>query len=421
MKPIIRVENLGKQYVIGSRQGYETVRDAITQALRRPFQKVRSPKRESIWALRDVSFDAAPGDLIGIIGRNGAGKSTLLKILSRITEPTMGRVELRGRVGSLLEVGTGFHPELTGRENVYLNGAVLGMKRSEVKQKFDEIVSFAEVERFIDTPIKRYSSGMYLRLAFAVAAHFESEILIVDEVLAVGDVAFQKKCLGRMSKVSKDGRTVLFVSHNMAAVQQLTTKAVVLHQGAVQFVGDTQSAIDNYTSMAALVGTGVYEVGRDGRKLPGLSNAVEFLRLELGDKSSAILASDQDLTILATLKGNETVHNFRLSITIFAADGTPVGSAFGQENLSIQQGHRSVCQLRLEGLRLAPGSYYCGLSVGTGDPSRGHKDFDVILDVLYFEVLAPEGIAGTRSHWTPSWGAIRFPEPATGELHAALN
>lgn len=421
MRPIIRVENLGKQYVIGSRQGYETARDAITQALRRPFQKGSSPKRETIWALRDVSFDAAPGDLIGIIGRNGAGKSTLLKILSRITEPTVGRVELRGRVGSLLEVGTGFHPELTGRENVYLNGAVLGMKRSEVKRKFDEIVSFAEVERFIDTPIKRYSSGMYLRLAFAVAAHFESEILIVDEVLAVGDVAFQKKCLGRMSEVSKDGRTVLFVSHNMAAVQQLTTKAVVLHQGTVQFVGDTQSAIDNYTSTAAQVGTGVYEVGRDGRRLPGLSNAVEFLRLELGETSSAILASDQDLTILATLKGNETVHKFRLSITIFAADGTPVGSAFGPENLSIQQGRRSVCQLRLEGLRLAPGSYYCGLSIGTGDPSRGHKDFDVILDVLYFEVLAPEGIAGTRSHWTPSWGAIRFPEPVTGELHAALN
>jgi lipopolysaccharide transport system ATP-binding protein len=421
MKPIIRVDNVGKQYVIGSRQGYETARDAITQALQRPFRKNSGPKRETIWALRDVSFDAAPGDLIGIIGRNGAGKSTLLKILSRITEPTTGRVELRGRVGSLLEVGTGFHPELTGRENVYLNGAVLGMKRSEVKQKFDEIVSFAEVERFIDTPIKRYSSGMYLRLAFAVAAHFESEILIVDEVLAVGDVAFQKKCLGRMSEVSRGGRTVLFVSHNMGAVQQLTTKAVVLHQGNVQFVGNTQSAIEHYTSISAQVGTGVYEVGRDGRRLPGLSNAVEFVRLELGNKSSSILAADQDLTILATLNGNESVHNFRLSMTIFSADGTPVGSTFGPENLSIQKGCRSVYQLRLGSLHLAPGSYYCGLAVGKGNHLSGHTDFDVILDVVHFEVLAPEGIAGTRSHWTPGWGAIRFPEPATGELHGALN
>ncbi len=223
---IIRVEGLGKKYLLSHQQEgrgrYQSLRDALMNGLRaaarrlvRPFPRAERPGREEFWALRDVSFEVQRGEVVGIIGRNGAGKSTLLKVLSRITEPTAGRVTLHGRVASLLEVGTGFHPELTGRENVYLNGAILGMSRAEIKKKFDEIVAFAEVEKFLDTPVKRYSSGMYMRLAFAVAAHLEPEILVVDEVLAVGDAEFQKKCLGKMGEVAKGGRTVLFVSHQL--------------------------------------------------------------------------------------------------------------------------------------------------------------------------------------------------------------
>jgi lipopolysaccharide transport system ATP-binding protein len=223
VKPIIKVIDLSKQYRIGVRDAaYGTLRESLMSGLSAPWRRLRDGNRNnddnSIWALQDVSFEVAAGEVVGIIGRNGAGKSTLLKILSRVVEPTQGRIELYGRVGSLLEVGTGFHPELTGRENVYLNASILGMARQEVEKKFDEIVEFAEIEKFIDTPVKRYSSGMYLRLAFAVAAHLEPEILIVDEVLAVGDAVFQKKCLGKMSAVAKEGRTVLLVSHNIMAV-----------------------------------------------------------------------------------------------------------------------------------------------------------------------------------------------------------
>ena len=222
MHPAIRVEQLGKHYRIGERESYETLREAIMRKFRYGREHRRKPVTH-FWALSDVSFNVSPGEVVGIIGRNGAGKSTLLKILSRITEPTTGRIDLYGRVGSLLEVGTGFHQELTGRENVFLNGAILGMQRAEIAAKFDEIVAFAEVERFIDTPVKRYSSGMYLRLAFSVAAFLESEILLVDEVLAVGDASFQKRCLGKMRDISAGGRTVIFVSHNMAAIESLCT------------------------------------------------------------------------------------------------------------------------------------------------------------------------------------------------------
>src|SRR5881296_2420456 len=245
----IRVEGISKHYRIGARQErYYTLRDTLTEAVTRPFQKLaaffsrngagpRTPEASSIWALKDVSFDVKRGEVVGIIGRNGAGKSTLLKILSRITEPTEGRARIHGRVGSLLEVGTGFHPELTGRENIYLNGAILGMKKAEIDRKFDEIVAFAEVEQFIDTPVKHYSSGMYLRLAFAVAAHLEPEILIVDEVLAVGDARFRRKCFAKMEDVGHAGRTVLFVSHHMPAITRLCSRGIYLVNGRVEFEG----------------------------------------------------------------------------------------------------------------------------------------------------------------------------------------
>jgi len=245
----IRVENLSKLYTIGARQErHDTIRDALASRLRRRTSSQPTDEND-LWALRDVSFDVHQGEVVGIIGRNGAGKSTLLKILSRITEPTSGRVMLHGRVASLLEVGTGFHPELTGRENIYLNGAILGMRRREIERKFDEIVAFAEIERFLGTPVKRYSSGMYVRLAFAVAAHLEPEILLVDEVLAVGDAQFQRKCLGKMEDVAHEGRTVLFVSHQMNAVQTLCRTCVLLEEGVLAEYDTTNRVINTYSRL----------------------------------------------------------------------------------------------------------------------------------------------------------------------------
>ena len=249
----IRCEGLGKQYRIGERERYKALRDTITDTisaplrwLRNPQPAIRNPQSDPFWALKDVSFEVKHGEVIGIIGRNGAGKSTLLKILSRITAPTEGHVKINGRVGSLLEVGTGFHPELTGRENIFLNGAILGMKKAEIERKFDEIVAFAEIEKFIDTPVKRYSSGMYVRLAFAVAVHLEPEVLIVDEVLAVGDAEFQKKCFNKMKSIGQGGRTILFVSHNMAAVRSICDRGIVLEKAHLIEQGETNYVVDKY-------------------------------------------------------------------------------------------------------------------------------------------------------------------------------
>jgi len=244
----IRVEKMGKQYRIGTLQAYRTLRDSLATRFNPRRDGHEGVPDSLFWALQDISFEVKRGQVLGVIGRNGAGKSTLLKILSRVTDPTTGVGEIHGRVGSLLEVGTGFHPELTGRENIFLNGAILGMKRTEIGRKFDEIVSFAEVEKFIDTPVKRYSSGMYLRLAFAVAAHLEPEILVVDEVLAVGDAEFQRKCLGKMGDVAQQGRTVLFVSHNMSAILRLTQECIVLEKGRMAMRAPTPQAVDYYLS-----------------------------------------------------------------------------------------------------------------------------------------------------------------------------
>src|SRR4030043_54696 len=269
---VIKVENLGKKYVIRHQQNqrYTALRDVLTnkaislgKKLLHPFALCSMPfadsSREEFWALKDVSFEVKQGDRIGIIGRNGAGKTTLLKLLSRITEPTTGRITLNGRVASLLEVGTGFHPELTGRENVFLNGAILGMSKAEIKRKFDEIVDFAEIEKFLDTPVKRYSSGMYVRLAFAVAAYLESEILLVDEVLAVGDVEFQKKCLGKMEAVAKGGRTILFVSHNMAAIRGLCPRTILIDNGRLLIDSTTDDAVMHYLNQNLVEGASASE------------------------------------------------------------------------------------------------------------------------------------------------------------------
>ena len=273
MKPIIRVENLSKQYWIGRQQSsYSTLRETLDGVLRAPFNRLRrssekNSEEDTIWSLKDVQFEVKPGEVVGIIGRNGAGKSTLLKILSRITEPTTGRVELYGRVGSLLEVGTGFHPELTGRENIFLNGSILGMSRKEIKHRFDEIVEFAEISKFLDTPVKRYSSGMYVRLAFAVAAYLDPEILLVDEVLAVGDASFQRKCLDKMQDVGQHGRTVLFVSHNMPAVTRLCQRTILLDEGRVLQDGPSHQVVSSYLQSG--LGTTAFRSWPNLAKAPG--------------------------------------------------------------------------------------------------------------------------------------------------------
>lgn len=308
MTTAISVKNIGKQYRIGAAQTkfkYGMLREVLVDAAMMPVRVFKAltgqggrgiSNSSSFWALKDVSFDVEEGSVLGIVGRNGAGKSTLLKILSRVTEPTVGTVSVRGRVGSLLEVGTGFHPELTGRENIFMNGAILGMKNAEIESKFDEIVDFSEVSQFIDTPVKRYSSGMYLRLAFAVAAHLEPEILVVDEVLAVGDAEFQRKCLGKMGDVAQQGRTVLFVSHNMSAILRLTQEAIVLNKGQLIMRAPTQEAVDFYLSSGqSQAGERVWDV----EDVPAASAPFRPISLKVKDRSGKVVD---------TVRSTEPVH-----------------------------------------------------------------------------------------------------------------
>jgi lipopolysaccharide transport system ATP-binding protein len=328
MKPIIQVRGLGKRYQIGAAQAsYATLRETVMNVVRSPFSAFRSgTKSESLWALRDVSFEVMPGDVVGVIGRNGAGKSTLLKVLSQITEPTTGEVDLYGRIASLLEVGTGFHPELTGRENVYLNGAILGMRKREIDRKFDEIVAFSEVEQFLDTPVKRYSSGMYVRLAFAVAAHLEPEILVVDEVLAVGDVAFQRKCLGKMSDVASQGRTVLFVSHNMPAVKSLCRRAMLLQEGRLVLDGEMNSVVNKYLTADTdeMARTGI--VPDDAPRLYSTGEAkLRLTRLtDLDGNSTSQLYLGQAACVEMTFEVFKEISEAVIEVGIIAVDGTHV-------------------------------------------------------------------------------------------------
>jgi len=434
-KTVIEVENLSKLYRLGA-IGATTFKESFQHfwyRLRKredlyykiskkhlmisPDDPQAGPEPNTIWALKDVSFSVNEGEIVGIIGNNGAGKSTLLKILSRITAPTKGKAIIRGRVGSLLEVGTGFHQELTGRENIYLNGTILGMRKKEIDKIFDEIVSFAEIDKFIDTPVKHYSSGMYVRLAFSVAAHLRTEILLVDEVLAVGDAAFQKKCLGKMGEVAKEGRTVLFVSHNMGAIQQLTHKSILLSSGQVFFFGGSSEAVAKYFDTVMSEANEVYYAKNSRRIFPGGRRDVEFVSVKLMDYKNKIVPADADIRVKVVLRGNETCTAFRISLTIFKIDGTPVGSTFSAEDLSILKGEEAMFELRLSNLKLAEGQYYMGMAVGKGNERTGHIDFDIILDVLYFEVMSHKGDSGTRAYWAPNWGAIRFPEPFVKKLH----
>jgi lipopolysaccharide transport system ATP-binding protein len=373
---MVSAENLGKRYrlrhqVSGAR--YDTLRDRLAAAAKAPFgwwRGARGPglTSEDFWALRDVSFTVGAGEVVGIIGRNGAGKSTLLKILSRITEPTAGRVTLHGRVASLLEVGTGFHPELTGRENIFLNGAILGMTRAEIVRKFDAIVAFAGVEQFLDTPVKRFSSGMYVRLAFAVAAHLEPEVLVVDEVLAVGDLEFQQRSVGKMQEVSRGGRTVLFVSHNMAAINSLTTRAVLLEGGRVAFDGATSEAVRRYSQMAE----------RAGARAPiGKGTHTTVRSVQLVDATGTAVAHYTPGTPLRVSIVFDTDGSPRLSVELFLVDSLSQRLAMASlhqfEGVTLpERPGRYRLALELQPLWLASGAYSLDVTTSVVNSNWDH-------------------------------------------------
>ena len=387
----IRVEGLSKQFRIGSAERYRTLRDSLTEAMSAPFRLLRngrSPKAlvETIWALKDVSFDVKRGEVIGIIGRNGAGKSTLLKILSRITEPTHGHAEIHGRVGSLLEVGTGFHPELTGRENIFLNGAILGMKRAEILRKFDEIVAFAEVEKFIDTPVKHYSSGMYMRLAFAVAAHMEPENLIVDEVLAVGDLKFQKKCLGKMGEVAKGGRTVILVSHSMASIASLCATAVHLSGGRLAYYGGVDEAINHYlASDSGQSNQADLESGCEAREGTGELRFVSATVLDDSLQPCSQFLHGQDLLIEFRLRGRMNYAKYLGVVLIRTLTGVtvlhiPTPPEFHWPSMEVSETIAVRC--KIPECRLYPGTYVVSFWLGRNE----HLSVDYAPDALTFSV-----------------------------------
>lgn len=405
----IRVENVGKSYTLGykrERQKYTALRDVIadsakglarlTPMLSRSVSAGnRSNLKQDFWALQNISFEVKEGDCVGVIGRNGAGKSTLLKLLSRITEPTTGRISIRGRVASLLEVGTGFHPELTGRENIYLNGAILGMSKTEIRRKFDEIVDFAEVERFLDTPVKRYSSGMYVRLAFAVAANLESEVLIVDEVLAVGDAKFQKKCLGKMESVGASGRTVLFVSHNMASIQTLCTKGIVLDKGELLVQDTIESCIEAYQESCDSSGASSWIRPIDLESNTGL---------HVSTLSSKLLGSQphHTLSILATLESTAQHKPAFLAVDIYDIIGVGIMQAIPKFEGFIdctQRQHSLEVAIQLP--PLVPGRYSVSLWVG----SHNTETLDQVEKRISFEVTESPTSGRSFPH-TPDHGYI---------------
>ena len=383
---VIQVENLGKSYIIDheERERYTALRDVITNKFvegSKKFINIFSPnvqrpvtnnQREEFWALRNVSFEVNQGDRIGIIGRNGAGKSTLLKLLSRITEPTKGVIKIKGRVASLLEVGTGFHPELTGRENIYLNGAILGMSRTEIKKKFDEIVDFAEIEKFLDTPVKRYSSGMYIRLAFAVAAHLEPEILLIDEVLAVGDAQFQIKCLGKMKDVSRsEGRTILFVSHNMAAIKDLCSDSLLLNNGLLESYGESYKIINLYVNKIS-----EYKFESMYKQKPSIMK-VEIDQKELDEGNLEIYIYFKSPFVLKPPAAGIVVYNI-LGNPIFTSNPRMHNNNFQRQD--IQEG---IAIVFIKELPLLSGRYK--VSVWLGDQQG---DYDYIPDALTFEYIS---------------------------------
>ncbi len=408
MTPAIRVENLSKRYRVThnrQRSRYRTLRDTLVDAARAPFRRwiggESDPAVEDFWALQDVSFEVQPGEVVGIIGRNGAGKSTLLKVLSRITRPTKGRVELNGRVGSLLEVGTGFHHELTGRENIYLNGSILGMKREEIDRKFDEIVSFAGVEQFLDIPVKRYSSGMYVRLAFAVAAHLEPEIMLVDEVLAVGDADFQKKCFEKLDDVSRSGRTVFLVSHQLPAVRRLCNRAILLDRGALKLMGDRDTVINEYLATSrsnSIPGVWVEFPPRiHSPHVGGTTGQAWFRAARYLGPDGSHPTPDNPLSVSLNIDSlcNQSVTNLGLTISDRYGSDLIVAN-IKQQAKSIQlAGGMNTVTFHLQSLHLVPGVYKVGLVLGNAEDF-----FDRLPDAFQIEVVtndAVDPVGGERS------------------------
>jgi len=380
---VIRVENLGKMYRIGTEEHRPAnFWQATKQLAASPFDYLRRITRppteeETLWALKDVSFEVHRGEVVGVIGRNGAGKSTLLKILSRITEPTTGIAEIHGRVGSLLEVGTGFHPELTGRENIYLNGAILGMKRTEIDRKFDEIVDFSGVERFLDTPVKRYSSGMYVRLAFAVAAHLDPEILLVDEVLAVGDAEFQKKCLGKMGDIAGEGRTVLFVSHNMAAIQKLCCRAILLMNGTIGMQGAVEDTISRYSlGIEGLSEDHICSlVDHPGRPAKTQQKVLQEIRLYSNGTPTRVIQMGNDVEIEVVLVSKQLVKGIHLGLSVenyLGSRVTALSTVFQAPEIIHHSFHKATYRCLIRHLLLLPGIYHISLVArgNTGDIDR---------------------------------------------------
>jgi lipopolysaccharide transport system ATP-binding protein len=426
---VIAVEGLSKRYLIGhqtaGRERYATLRDAMAREARNFWRKagdlvqgraiVQGDRVDEFWALKDINLQIRRGEVVGLIGRNGAGKSTLLKILSRVTEPTKGRVRLSGRVASLLEVGTGFHPELTGRENVYLNGAILGMSRAEIKRKFDEIVAFAEIDEFLDTPVKRYSSGMYVRLAFAVAAHLEPEILVVDEVLSVGDAEFQKKCLGKMDAVSKDGRTVLLVSHEMRRVAALCHRAILLNGGVVEGDGDTQAVIDLYLAKHGMATSADLRHRRD---LPGSGDA-RFQSIELlkDDRPCRSFMAGDRLVQRFTIEVTRPIGRAFISSTISTADGIPVYEYFNIDagcDWNAMRGQYSFT-VAVGKLNLYPGTYSIGLWIGDRNTYR----VDYAGEAISFDVVPAPSIG--VEHRAQRHGALVYQDAHWTVDHRGAN
>lgn len=389
----ITARGISKQYTIGERQTYKSLRESLMRMVSRPTRTRERSQRRSIWALRDVSFEVGRGEVIGIIGRNGAGKSTLLKVVSRITEPTCGEIRVRGRLASLLEVGTGFHPELTGRENIFLNGAILGMTRSEMEQRFEAIVAFAEIETFLDTPVKRYSSGMYLRLAFAVAAHLEPEILVLDEVLAVGDAAFQKKCLGRMGTVASEGRTVLFVSHNLAAVRSMCTRVFVIDRGEVVFHGPVAEGIDSYLSSTLPQGLMTLATDQTPRPNSQLGRELRITSVSIPGLEQGHLSTHRPMTVEFEFVCTEALDDVVFGFSIYSVEGPRILQALStHERPAI---HRlEPCRYRMSASLvsnpLLPGLYI--LDIGARSAQKG---LDWLKDLMVLQVIDERDVAST--------------------------
>jgi homopolymeric O-antigen transport system ATP-binding protein len=393
----IRAVGLGKQYRLGPRalRAQGTLRDALAAGARRLVGAGRAVGDvPTVWALRDASFEVRCGDALGVVGANGAGKSTLLKLLSRITEPTTGHADVRGRIGSLLEVGTGFHPDLTGRENTYLNGAILGMRKSEIDRKFDEIIAFAEVEQFVDTPVKHYSSGMYMRLAFAVAAHLDTEILLVDEVLAVGDTAFQRKCLGKMDDVTRHGRTVLFVSHNMEAVQRLCTCGLWIERGRLAASGPIGDIVSQYRAAHREASGGVGRFNPVSRSGTGWARVRDVVLLDAGAVPVGALPADADLRFRLDLEltnpdaAGASLRGLIVELVITSDDGRPLVSLMTADDDGVELPAQPRCRLEtvVRAPTFIPGRYR--LNVFVGVPYLEHVD--EINEAIEFEILPPD-------------------------------